>query len=149
LAKIEHHKIIAHDHHANGYVEHNNRTVRETLKKMVLACKDKSPKDWNLLVPAVAFALNSRMHSTFNATPFALMFGWGPFSLPFKNDVDQRTVQKLQQDRINMMEFWKIFNTCVPTAVRDARELKLFTQWYPHSTGKFEVGDIVMWQDPI
>jgi transposase InsO family protein len=96
LAKIEHHKIIAHDHHANGYVERNNCTVHETLKKMVLVCKDKSLKDWNLLVPAVAFALNSRMHSTFNATPFALMFGRGPFSLPFKNDIDQCTVQKLQ-----------------------------------------------------
>jgi IS30 family transposase len=60
--KVKHNFIIAYNHHANGLIECNNRIVRGTITKMMKANKDEYGTHWEDLVPAVSFALNSRIH---------------------------------------------------------------------------------------
>jgi transposase InsO family protein len=45
LAKVKHNRIIAHNHHANGTVERQNRTICDTLNKLVKSIKDGHPDD--------------------------------------------------------------------------------------------------------
>jgi hypothetical protein len=48
-----------------------NKTIAQYLATFV----DESTMDWELYVPALAFAYNTSFHHLINATPFSLTFG--------------------------------------------------------------------------
>jgi hypothetical protein len=47
----------------------------KTMAKYLAAFVDESTLDWELYVPALAFAYNTSFHRSVRATPFSLTFG--------------------------------------------------------------------------
>lgn len=139
MAKVRHNMIVAHNHHANGLVERHNWTVRNTLMKLIEACKTKNYTDeWELLVPAVQFAMNVRIHPELLASPFVLMFGRSPFH--YSDESNRKDLEASQQD---MLHFWKTFHRDVPDAVLRVRQIKEARSKYRHKTKQYKVGDYV------
>jgi hypothetical protein len=56
----------------NGQVERFNRTIKNSLAKL---CDVADHRDWDRVVDAVAFGLNTSIHSVTSMTPFFLHFG--------------------------------------------------------------------------
>jgi transposase InsO family protein len=140
--EIEHKKIVAYNHHANGRVERQNRTIRITLRKMIEECGKTSANIWDDFIPAVAFAMNARIHSNTKSSPFSLMFGRGPFNI---RSTDWKKLD-IDEDREKMLEFWKIFKQEVPIQIQQLRVSNFNRSKYHRKTSKYNVGDIVSWK---
>lgn len=139
LAQVRHFKTVAHDHHANGIVERHIRTVRSSLNRMLGSCRLKQFKDaWEMLMSGVAFALNSRIHTSNMASPFALMFGRSPFQYATHPPIELESSQR------QMLQFWKTFYEEVPTNVLNVQQAKFEKRTYPHKVDTFAVGEFVM-----
>jgi transposase InsO family protein len=142
LVKVEHKRIIAYNHHANGKVERQNRTIRATLRKILEDCGKTSANIWDELVPAVAFAMNARIHSGMKSSPFALMFGRGALNL-YSNDWSKLDID---EERDKMLNFWKIFKAEVPKQIQQLKVQAYKQTKYHRKTVKYNVGDIVRWK---
>ena len=63
----------------NGQTERMNQEIEQYLRLFV----DKRQEDWADLLPTAEFALNSRLHSAHQQTPFEVIYGYRPdFTLP-------------------------------------------------------------------
>jgi len=146
LAGTQHNKVVAYNHHANGLVESQNKTIRTTLKKMEMSFHDKKYKGrWDELVPACMFAMNSRIHSEILASPFSLMFGRSPFNFANTSEKDEKA---LQDDRKKMQQFWNTHKEIVPTLIHKMRVDKFEKSKYHKKTSEFNVGDQVVLRNP-
>lgn len=58
----------------DGITERFNRT----LKMMISSFVDENQKNWDVLLPFLAFAYNTAKHETTNCTPFELLYGRKP-----------------------------------------------------------------------
>ena len=56
---------------ANGLVERNNRTIENSLLKVL----NQKPEDWPDALPGVLFAYNTSRHKSTRYTPFFLLYG--------------------------------------------------------------------------
>ena len=56
---------------ANGLVERNNRTIQNSLLKVL----NQKPEDWPDALPGVLFAYNTSRHKSTRYTPFFLLYG--------------------------------------------------------------------------
>jgi len=132
LAKVKHNLIIADHHIGQGLVERQNRTVRDTLAKLLKESEKQYPNDWEQLIPAVMFAMNARIHKTSVATPFALMFGRGPFNLAVSTkDID------LRKDQQVMIHFWETFKQEVPQQLHELKLKKAQKTRYCHHKSQY------------
>jgi len=61
----------AYNHRSIGAVERLNRTIRNSLHKILKGALG----SWDLILPRVIFFYNTTVRSTSNSTPYALMFG--------------------------------------------------------------------------
>jgi hypothetical protein len=86
----------------------------------------------------VAFALNSRIHTSNMASPFALMFGRSPFQYATHPPTE------LESSQMQMLQFWKTFYAEVPTNVLNVQQDKFEKRKYPHKIDTFVVGESVM-----
>jgi transposase InsO family protein len=141
--KIDHKKVIAYNHHANGRVERQNRTIRATLRKILEDCGKTSANIWDEFIPAVQFAMNARIHSGMKSSPFSLMFGRGPLNIR-STDWDKLDID---DDREKMLEFWKLFKTMVPKQIQELRVRNYERQKYHRKTIVYSIGDIVRWKN--
>jgi len=83
-AGVSHKFVLPSNHHANGLVEIQNRTARNTILKLCLEAT-KDTYDWDLFVGQAMLHINSRIHPNTKSTPFALMFGRNPYFKAKKN----------------------------------------------------------------
>lgn len=136
VAQVSHFQTVAYNHHANGLVERQNKTVREMVVKTANALNKLSC--WNEVVPAVQFSMNARHHSELHTSPFALMFGRNPFQFEIQEPTNCST------DSSKLKEFWEHFHQVVPSNVVTILKRKVSTRPYRHvidtSLGE---GDIV------
>ncbi|KAL0490195.1 hypothetical protein AKO1_006542 [Acrasis kona] len=145
-AGVEHKRVIAYNHHANGLVEIQNKTIRTLLQKMELSFKDKKYQGrWEELIPACMFAMNSRVHSEMLATPFSLMFGRSPFN--FAN-VEEKDDKDMKLDREKMTNFWKVHKDVVPSLIHQMRIDKFEKTKYHKKTDEYEQNEVVMLRNP-
>lgn len=139
VAKISHNKIIAHDHHANGLVERAIKSARTILNKLIRATDEEELSwNWEMVVPAVQFAMNNTVKRELGTTPFEIMFGRSAFQ---KVIVTKQEANKALEAR---ELFWKLYRKVVPTRVWQARVNQWSQMKYPHNTGTLQVGDWVM-----
>ncbi|KAL0479505.1 hypothetical protein AKO1_007883, partial [Acrasis kona] len=89
------------------------------------------------------FAMNSKIHSVIQASPFALMFGRSPF-----NVVSPDSDKELADDREKMLRFWSIFKDTIPYGVTSLRNKYRESQHYAHKVDVYKVGEIVMLRIP-
>lgn len=148
-AGIRHQFVVAYDHHANGLVERQNRTIRDTLLKNTQAAFGSADK-WDTQLPITQLHLNGRFHRTLRATPFSLMFGRSIFApagggLQTAQTLDE---QEMEIDRIK--EFWITFNNGVvpkmhklTEAQNDKRKAE-----YKKKLSTYKKDDVVMYRDP-
>jgi hypothetical protein len=54
---IKHNRTVAYNHHANGVVERQHRTIRATLHKIMLDVGNTSANNWDEFIPADAFSI--------------------------------------------------------------------------------------------
>lgn len=140
---MEHKFTIAYDHHANGRVERQNRTVRDTLLKLTIDCTGRM-EDWDTVVPATMLTMNARVHTTLKSSPFALMFGRSPFGRTMADNIKVPSEKEVR----NMEEFWKTFKTDVVGTIWKIKQTDYEKRNYRRKLGIFEVGDMVMWKIP-
>jgi hypothetical protein len=97
-------KFIAPYHkRANGKVENSHKTTQQ----MVRAYIEKRPKDWDVLIPLLEFAMNTSKSSATKFTPFYIHFGRHPImpldmlyeSTHRPNITCSEYVQQLEQER--------------------------------------------------
>lgn len=70
------HKVRTSPYHpqCDGITERFNRTIQSMLTSFV----NDNQKNWCTLLPSLAFAYNTAVHSSTKATPFELMYGRNP-----------------------------------------------------------------------
>jgi len=68
---IDHRLITAYHPRANGLVERTNKEASNILKKVI----NGATQQWQLWLPAVQLALNTRVQERTNSTPFAIVHG--------------------------------------------------------------------------
>jgi hypothetical protein len=73
-AKIDHRLVTPYHPRANGIAERNVQTATSTIKKLL----DGVQKDWDLTVPFVQFAMNSKVVAIHKSAPFSVLFGRRP-----------------------------------------------------------------------
>jgi Chromo (CHRromatin Organisation MOdifier) domain/Integrase zinc binding domain/Integrase core domain len=73
-AKIDHRLVTPYHPRANGVAERHVQTAISTIKKQI----DGAQKDWDLSVPFVQFAMNTKVSAMHNSSPFAVLFGRTP-----------------------------------------------------------------------
>jgi len=71
IYKVQQKIAPAYNHRSIGAVERLNRTIRNSLHKMLKGALG----SWDLILPRVIFFYNTTVRSTSNSTPYALMFG--------------------------------------------------------------------------
>ncbi|KAL0483582.1 hypothetical protein AKO1_001067 [Acrasis kona] len=145
-AGTKHNRVIAYNHHANGLVEAQNKTIRTLLLKLQLTFQDKKHiGHWEDLIPLCQFAMNSRVHSEMLATPFTLMFGRGPFNHACPDKDDEKL---LQEDRDKMDKFWRVHKDSVSNMIYKMRVTNFEKDTYHKKTSIYKPGDIVMLRNP-
>jgi hypothetical protein len=153
LAKIGGFKrnyVLPYNHHANGIVERNMKTIRDTLLKYA-SSPGANKDDWDLYVGITMLALNTRVVEETRSTPFALMFG----RLPFALGRDETEVGPSLEDEgaledavQHYKEFWITFKRNVVPHIQSIREARYNKKKYRKKTSEFKVGDHVMYQVP-
>jgi hypothetical protein len=73
-AKIDHRLVTPYHPRANGVAERTVQTAVTTIKKLL----DGVQKDWDMTVPFVQFAMNSKVAKIHKSTPFSVVFGRSP-----------------------------------------------------------------------
>jgi len=141
--RTNHQFVLPHNHHANGAVERQNRTIRDTVIKLTLEATG-HVNDWDLFVQIAQFQINARFHSTRLGSPFSLMFGRSPFatlSAAPEESADHRREWK---------DFWTTFRNSVIPHLHDIQKEQhdKRTRGYRHKLSRFKEGDIVMFHDP-
>jgi Chromo (CHRromatin Organisation MOdifier) domain len=76
-AKIDHRLVAPYHPRANGVAERTVQTAVTAIKKLL----DGVQGDWDLTVPFVQFAVNSKVAAIHKSTPFAVVFGRNPNKL--------------------------------------------------------------------
>jgi len=71
IVSIDHRLITPYHPRANSVAERYVQTTVQAIQKQVQGTK----KDWDLYVPAVQFAVNTKIAAIHGSTPFSLMFG--------------------------------------------------------------------------
>ena len=69
--KVDHRLVTPYHPRANGVAERTVQTAVSTIKKML----DGAQHDWDLTVPFVQYAINTKVAAIHNSTPFAVLFG--------------------------------------------------------------------------
>lgn len=142
-ANTIHKRSIAHNHHENGLVERQIRTVRDILNKFLRSLhNDPYAKNWDTLIPAVEFAMNARVHSDLIASPFALMFGRNPMQFAL-NEQDSDKFYSWDTSLEVLLEFWKSFSATVSNNIFRVLNKRYDSKTYRHVTGMFHVGQFV------
>lgn len=137
-ASVTHHRTIAYDHHANGEVERAIRSLRDSLKKLIIGFGEAKYRDeWEALVPLVQFGFNNKVHAITGVTPFELMFGRTGFQFASK-------MQNLETSQEAMLSFWESFNREIPTAIQQLKMEHQRTTRYPRKIVQFKEGDTVV-----
>jgi hypothetical protein len=122
---------------ANGQIER----VFATLRPMLAAISEASPREWDELLPYVVYAYNVSYHRSIRNTPFYLMFGRDPslgavgLSAPHHN---------LQGDSVYRMKLLAQARKLALESIQsEARKRK---EWYDAQSRpfQFQEGDIVM-----
>jgi hypothetical protein len=159
LGNIVHKFTIAYYHSGNGRVERQNRTVRDTILKLLLDNK-LDDMDWHTIVPTVILSMNARVHSTLKASPMHLMFGRDPFNcyVPEGEEGDGTFTESVTDleatDRMKV--FWTLFKTHV---IENIHQIKLREHEKKNNKKnknrkkkpnkqQLKVGDIVWWKIP-
>ena len=88
----------------NGQTERLNRVIEEILRHFV----SNTPDDWDLLLPAVAFAINNAKQTSTGFSPFYLNYGRHPHT-PFSREV---------------AEYYKLSDIVVPAATTQADKIR-------------------------
>jgi hypothetical protein len=70
-AKVDHRLVTPYHPRANGIAERTVQTSVSTIKKLL----DGAQKDWDMAVPFVQFAMNTKVAAIHKTTPFAAVFG--------------------------------------------------------------------------
>ncbi|CAG8742563.1 19509_t:CDS:1, partial [Gigaspora rosea] len=68
--KINHHYLTPYYLQTNGLVERFNKTLCESIAKLV-----NNKRDWNLLISSILFAYRTAKQNTTKMTPFYLVYG--------------------------------------------------------------------------
>lgn len=138
-AFIQHKRVIAYDHHANGEVERAIRSVRDTLLKLVIGVSEETySAKWEDLVPITQFALNNKVHHITGMTPFELVFGRSAFqksSLKLMNIEDSQEI---------LAAFWNTFHREIPPCIRNMKLKFQSKSAYPKRVVVFKEGDTVV-----
>jgi len=70
-AKIDHRVITPYHPRANGIAERTVQTAVSTMKKLLEGVQE----DWDLAIPSVQFAMNTKVAAIHKSTPFSVLFG--------------------------------------------------------------------------
>ena len=97
----------------DGQTERVNRVLEDTLRHFVSPRKN----DWDKLLPAVEFALNSAYHESTRTTPFELNYGFKPSS-PFDVALGRAKLkcEAAQNLRVRLHEAIKKAKQCMQAA---------------------------------
>jgi hypothetical protein len=154
VCKTKHNRIIADNHTGNGRVERQHGTIRDVLKKKLLEEIVSSIHNvaiegsaWHELVPAIAFAMNTRIHTTTLVAPFSLMFGRAAL---YNTNIGSNDVETAESDDSYavMDRYWKLFANTVPQAILE-RQIQRFQHSKPkYRNQMLKVGDLVMMKNP-
>ncbi|KAL0492063.1 hypothetical protein AKO1_000940, partial [Acrasis kona] len=144
---IQHKTIVAHDHHANGLIERNNRTARDTLIKLTNDASN-DITEWDHFVDITMLHLNSKIHSSVASSPFGLMFGRSPFSAG--GDILRYTKEQQDQAVVQWLDFWTTFKRDVIPHILQLKKKKFnhIKPKYSKIIDQFNVGEYVMWRIP-
>ena len=82
---------------ANGLVERNNRTIQNSLLKVL----NQKPEDWPDALPGVLFAYNTSRHKSTRYTPFFLLYGHDAV-LPVQ--VSNQSIEEVSENTIDSID---------------------------------------------
>jgi len=71
ISSIDHRLTLPYHPRANGIAERHIRTMKSSLFKSL----EGFVKNWDRFIPAIQYAMNRKIHSVHNSTPYALFFG--------------------------------------------------------------------------
>ena len=80
----------------DGQSERTNRTMEVMLRSMLGYESGENGRDWLSLLPTVEFAINSSKNETTGTTPFEILYGTLPRSLPMEHDANVNIVHNRQ-----------------------------------------------------
>ena len=83
-AKVDHRLVTPYHPRANGIAERTVQTATTAIKKLL----DGAHGEWDIAVPFVQFAINTKVAAIHKSTPFAVAFGRGPNQLTHFDTTD-------------------------------------------------------------
>ena len=132
---IAHHRSISYNPWENSVIGHNNRTVGDSLRHYLSIYEN----EWENMLSAIVFAINTSINESSRHTPFFLLFSWEHASLTdymFKASKDTRVVNQLS-----------LINTIRQTAKQNIEKVQAKSQDHDSSKFKpieFKKGDLVL-----
>ena len=76
MTRLDIHKVRTTPYHPQG--DGITERFNGTIQTMLASCVNKNQTNWDMLLPALAFAYNTSTHSTTKFTPFELVYGRKP-----------------------------------------------------------------------
>jgi transposase InsO family protein len=139
-AGFAHHKVVPYNHHANGLIERQNRTIKDTVLKLCRAAT-KANDRWDEFVHLAQLHINMKMHSVNKSSPFGLMFGRGAFSA-WPEGTDE--VKKSDTDK--WKDYWHTYCKALVPQIHTIQKMQFDRRSanYGKHTSVFKPGDIVM-----
>ena len=106
---IDHKTTFRYTHVENTYVEKSFRTVRDTIKKVILE-KTQQNDEWSESITMVNLLVNIHISTTTKAAPFSIMFNRHPFIQSFRKKEVTSSIEKIEEE---VKRLWRNYNTYI------------------------------------
>jgi len=145
ILNIKHQFVAAYNPRSNGIVERQCKVVLSSIIKM---CNEifGNVNTWDIMLPSVQMAINSKVNTLTNSTPFSLMFGRQAI-----NNLKNMEKEKLINNNIDMenmfIKQWELINKIIyPEIIDKIKKKQLKSQKRANSKRKivkFNLNDYV------